>query len=233
MMSLYKKEISTYLKNPVGYIVIALFGFFANFFFVKDIFILGSASMRPFFEIVPWLFMIFIPAITMRSIAEEKRSNTIETLLTLPVSETQIVISKFLALISIIGIGLVLTLGLPVSLLFISNIYLPEVIVGYVGVLLLACLYVSISLFFSSITGNQIVALLASALVLFFLQVLATDIVAASLPKFVNDVVGYLSPVLQIQNFFKGVIDLRSTTYFVSFAALFIVLTIIDLEKRS
>jgi len=91
MITLYKKELSYYLSNSVGYIILILFAGFANFLFVKDVFLLGSVSMRPFFSVIPWLFMIFVPAISMRSISEERRTNTIETLLTLPVSETQIV----------------------------------------------------------------------------------------------------------------------------------------------
>ena len=75
MKALYKKEIQFYLNNPIGYIVIMLFAVFANFLFVKDIFIVGSASLRPFFDILPWLMMVFVPALTMRSLAEEKKNN--------------------------------------------------------------------------------------------------------------------------------------------------------------
>src|SRR4030065_469479 len=78
MKYLYKKELNYYLNNPIGYIVLVLFAVFANFLFVKDIFIVGSASMRPFFNFLPWLFLIFVPALTMRIISEEKRVNTID-----------------------------------------------------------------------------------------------------------------------------------------------------------
>ena len=95
MKNLYKKELNYYLNNPIGYIVVVLFAVFANFLFVKDIFVIGSASMRPFFSILPWLFLVFIPALSMRTLSEEKRVNSIEILLTLPVSETQVVLAKF------------------------------------------------------------------------------------------------------------------------------------------
>ena len=114
MFKLFKKELDYYLNNPIGYVVLILFVVFANFLYIKDIFVVGSASLRPFFGVLPWLLMIFIPALAMRSVAEEKRSNTIEVLLTLPISETQIVIAKFMALMILMGIGLLLTIGLTV-----------------------------------------------------------------------------------------------------------------------
>lgn len=232
MLTLYKKELNYYLNNPIGYIIIVLFAAFANFLFIKDIFVIGSASMRAFFGIIPWLFLVFIPALSMRTLAEEKRMNTLETLLTLPISETQIVISKFLALLSIVGVGLVLTLGLPVSLSLLTKLYLPEVLVGYLGVVLVGALYLSLSLYFSSQTKNQVIAFLFAAVVLFFLTVASSDFSASVLPKFVLDTISYFTPLYHLDNFVKGVIDLRSVLYFLSFTILFLFLTIIDLEKR-
>ena len=150
MKSLYKKELNYYLNNPIGYIVVVLFAVFANFLFVKDIFVVGSASLRPFFNFLPWLFLVFIPSLGMRVFSEEKRINTIEVLLSLPISETQIVLAKFMALITLVIIGLTLTIGLPISLSLLTKIYLPEIIAGYVGSILLSGLYISLSMFFSS-----------------------------------------------------------------------------------
>lgn len=237
MFTLYKKELNYYLNNPIGYIVIVLFAVFANFLYLKDIFIVGSASMRPFFNLVPWVFLIFIPAITMRAISEEKRNNTIETLLTLPISEIQIVVAKFFALLTLVAIGLSLTLGLPLSLYvltktYVTAIYLPEVFMGYLGVLMLGSLFISISLFFSSLTKNQVVAFLSSACILFILLVFGTEFLGF-LPKTFQDALTYFSPTTHLQNFTKGVFDVRSFVYFKSLSILFIFLTIIDLEKRA
>jgi len=232
MKTLYKKELNYYLNNPIGYIVVILFAVFANFLFVKDIFVVGSASMRPFFHFLPWLFLIFIPALTMRIISEEKRTNTIETLLTLPLSETEIVLAKFFSLLTLTSIGLLLTIGLPLSLSFLTKLYLPEVIVGYVGSILLAGLYISLSMFFSGLTKNQVIAFLGSVLVLFFLLVLGTDFTAGILPKGIHDTLIYFSPFNHLSSFVKGVFDLRSIFYFISFTVMFLFLTVIDLEKR-
>ncbi|HRN70166.1 MAG TPA: ABC transporter permease subunit [Candidatus Woesebacteria bacterium] len=237
MKALYKKELQFYVNNPIGYIVIILFAVFANFLFVKDIFVLGSASLRPFFDILPWLMMVFIPALTMRTLSEEKKNNTLEVLLSLRVSETQLVLAKFLALLTMVGIGLLLTVSLPFSLHFLtsnagSKVYIPEFLTGYLGELLLAAAFIAISMFYSSQTKNQVVAFLLSVITLFFLIVSSTDFIAGVLPRFIYDFVTYMSPVTQISNFLKGVLDLRSIYYFLSFTIIFLLLTIIDLERR-
>lgn len=232
MKALFSKELNYYLKNPVGYIIVILFSVFAVFLFVKDMFVIGLASLQSFFSVIPWLFLVFIPAISMRSLSEEKRLNTIETLLTLPLSETQVVLAKFFALVALSGIALLLTVGLPLSLSYLAKIYIPEVFVAYIGCLLLAATYISISLFFSVQTKNQVVAFLLSAVSLFIVSSLSSDFLASVLPRFVQDAVTTFAPINHYQNFTKGVVDLRSLVYFISATAVFLLLTIISLEKK-
>lgn len=233
MKTLYKKELSYYLNNPIGYIVMILFAAFANFLYVKDIFVVGSASMQPFFGIIPWLLLIFIPALSMRILSEEKRTNTIEVLLTLPVSETQIVVSKFLGLSTLLFVSLLLTFGLPISLMFLTKIYLPEIIVGYAGALLLGGAFIAISMFFSSLSKNQVVAFLSSIIFLFLILVVGSDFMANILPKIVLDTLSYFTPMYHFQNFIKGIADLRSVIYFLSLIIVFLFITIVHLEKRT
>lgn len=232
MLTLYKKELQYYLNNPIGYIIVILFAVFANFLFMKDIFVIGSASMRPFFTLIPWLFLVFIPALTMRIVSEERRTNTIEVLLTLPVSETQVVLSKFFALTTIMGIALVLTMGMPVSLFFLTKLYFPELLVAYIGSFLMASSFIGISMFFSSLTKNQVVAFLSSIIALFLLLVSGTDFLGTVLPRIVLDFLTYFVPQYHFQNFIKGVLDARSFIYLVSLASIFLFLTIVSLEKR-
>ncbi|CAN5120189.1 ABC transporter permease [soil metagenome] len=237
MKALFKKEIQFYLNNPIGYITIILFAVFANFLFIKDIFVVGVASMRSFFETLPWLLMIFIPALAMRSFADEKKNNTIDILLSLPISELQIVLAKFFAVLTIAAIGLGLTLALPISLYvlthqFGSNVYIPEILVGYLGVILLSGVFVSVSIFYSIQTKNQVIAFLLSVVTLFFLIVFSGDFVSGIVPRIAQEFLSYLSPVTHLSGFIKGVIDLRSIYYFISFTVIFIFLTIVDLEKR-
>ncbi len=232
MLTLYKKELQYYLNNPIGYIVVILFSVFVNFLFVKDIFVVGVASMRGFFDIAPWLLMIFIPAVTMRIFSEEKRINTLEILLSLPVGEEKIVIAKFLALLTIVAIGLGLTFSLPLSLSFLTKIYLPEVIVGYLGLILFSIMAISFSMIFSLLTKNQVVAFLASAIVIFISLVLGGDFFASILPRLVRDFLIYFSPQYHLLNFEKGVIDLRGVFYFLSGTIIFLLINIFLLKNR-
>ena len=238
MKSLIKKELGHFFNNPFGFIILIVFGVFANFLFVKDLFLIGTVSMRQFFAIIPWITMIFIPALAMRSLAEEKRLNTIEILRTLPITETQIVIAKFVSLLIVAAVGLLLTVGLPISLYMLgssvgSTLYLPEIFIGYVGLLAYFAMGLALSIFYSGMTSNQVVALLLSAVTLFVLNLVGTDFVGTVLPKIAQDVLVNLSPINHLDVFVKGVLDVRSIFYFVSTTTIFLFLTIVDLEKRT
>ncbi|GAB4218768.1 MAG: ABC transporter permease subunit [Candidatus Microgenomates bacterium] len=232
MKTLLKKELDFYLNNPIGYIVIVLFSVFVNFFYIKDIFTSSVVSVKPLFNILPWFLLIFISALSMRIFSEEKRLNTIEVLLTLPVSETAIVLAKFFALIILYVISLVLTLGFVVFLFIFSKLSITEVLVGYLGELLFGASLLSLSIFISNKTKNQLIAFFVSIIVLFFLIVLSSEFMGSVLPRIIIDNLIYFSPVYHLQNFVNGVINLKSLVYFLSFIFVFLFLTIIDLKKR-
>ncbi len=233
MWPLYKKELNYFLNNPVGYIIIILFATFANFFYLKDIFAIGSASMRPFFGFVPWLLLIFIPAISMRSFAEERRSNTLETLLSLPILEKEIVLAKFASLMTIIGLGLILTFALPITLFFMTHFSISEVLTSYVGIFLMSSSFTALCLFCSLKTNNQVVAFLVSILVLFLLMILSSDFLASVFPQSILGVVGYFGPGYHLQSFLKGILDFRALFYYLSFTVSLLYLTIVELKKKS
>lgn len=237
MKALVKKELQFYLNNPIGYIIVVLFAIFANFLFIKDVFVVGSASMRPFFDSLPWLFMIVVPAITMGLFSQERYTNTIEVLLSLPVSELHIVLAKFLTSLILIALSLVLTLGFPLSLYMFTHqigvkLYLPELFVSYVGALLLASSFISIGLYYSLRFKNQVGAYLLSVFTLFIMIIFATDFLESVFSGPIQHLLVYFSPITQMQNFIKGVIDLRSTLYFINLTALGLFLTITTLERR-
>lgn len=232
MKAIYKKEIGHFFNNPIGFIVIVLFALFSNFLFIKDIFSFGSASMRPFFVTTGWLLTVFIPALTMRSFAEEKRTNTLETLLTLPVREWDVVFGKMLAVMTVVALALALTLGLPVALTFMANLYFPEVLMGYIGLLLMSAAFTAIAMFFSLKTNNQIVAFFLSAIVLFILIAFSSDFVASFIPRGFSDALVFAMPVTHLEPFIKGMLDLRSVGYFLMLTGLFVFLTASELEER-
>jgi len=232
MITLFKKELRYYLNNPIGYIVLILFATTINFLYMKDVFIIGSVSVQSFFSLIPWIFLVFIPALVMRSLAEEKRLNTIEILFTLPVSKLQIMIAKFLTSFVLVCIGLLLTASVPVTFIFLLHLSVPEILTGYMGCLLVACVFISISLFFSSLTKSQVVSFLFSLVTLFIFLGISSELLSSVLPKVAQDILIYFSPIYHFQNFIKGIIDLRSLYYFISITVLFLFLTLIRLRKR-
>lgn len=233
MKALYKKELMQLLNSPVGYSVPIVFALFLGYLFMKDIFVVGSASLKPFFGIAPWLLFLYLPAISMRSLSEEKRANTIEILMTLPLSESAVVMAKILSLFTITVITLLLTVSIPLVLGFISPLSIAEILVGYGGLLLLSLLYLSFSLFISSKVGSQIASFSFSVLILFLVTTLSSDFLANILPKTVQDILIFGSPLLHLDNFVKGVVDLRSLSYFLVLIVLFFQLTVTELQKRT
>lgn len=233
MKAVFKKEINYSLNTPLGYIPLILFALVINFLFVRDTFITGSVTFSTFFTIFIWSSLIFIPAIVMRSFSEEKRLNTIEVLLSLPISETQLVAAKFLANLVLVAIALVLTLALPITFYTLSHIYLPEIAVGYLGALLMEASFVAVALFFSSLTKNQIISFMGAVLTLLFFVSLSAQFLLSLFPTVIQDSLTYLSPMYHLQNFMQGILDLRSVFYFVSITAVFLFLTVMQIEKRS
>ncbi len=233
MKALYKKELSQLLNSPVGYTVPIAFALFLGYMFMKDVFVVGSASLKPFFGVAPWLLFIFIPALSMRSISEEKRLNTIETLLTLPLSETTIILAKLLSLFTVCAISIGITLSIPLVLGFLSALSISELMVGYCGLLLMSLLYLTFSLYISSKLTNQIASFSVSVIILFLLTTLSSDFLANLLPKMIQDVLIFASPLLHLDNFVKGVVDMRSLFYFLMLSLLFFQLTVSELSKRT
>lgn len=222
-----------FLNSPVGYSVPVVFAIFLGYLFTKDVFIIGTASMKPFFSVAPWLLFILIPALSMRSISEEKKTNTMEVLLTLPLSEEKIVRAKFASIFTVLTITLALTFSIPLVLGFLAKLYMPEIIVGYVGLLLLSLSYLSFSLYISSRVSNQIASFALSVTALFLITTLSSDFLANLLPKAGQDLLLLVSPILHLDNFAKGVFDLRSLLYFVAFTLIFYQLTVKELQKRT
>ena len=164
---MYLKELKHYFFNPFGYIVVVVASLLVNALFLRDIYAVGLVSMRQYFLIMYWVFALLIPALCMRSFAEERKTGTIESLLTLPLSEKTIAFAKALAVLTVLGIVMVAGLVIPVSFAFLSGLYLPEVVVGYVGLTATAMLLISVSLYISLKTSNQVIAFFLSAIALF------------------------------------------------------------------
>lgn len=241
MFALYRKEISSFLNSLIGYVVIIVFLTIISLFmwvFPGEMNILdaGYANIDTLFVIAPWVFMFLVPAITMRSFADEKKSGTIELLLTRPLSDFQIVMAKYLAGVTLVLLSLIPTLvyyfsvhalGNPVG-----NIDTGGMWGSYIGLFFLASGFVAIGIFSSSITENQIISFIVSVFLCFFFYLGFDSISKLALFGKVDAFIIQLGIQEHYISMSRGVIDTRDVVYFLSLAALFLLLTKTVLESR-
>ena len=219
-----KRELKAYFTGPIAYIVSGLFLIISGVLFFSTFFINNSADMRQFFTNLPLLFSFFIPALTMRVFAEEKRIGSMETLMTLPVRECDVVLGKYLASFFSTLIMVAPTLFYVVTVeLFGSPDYGP-IIAGYIGTIFLCASYTAIGIFASSITNNQIIAFFTGFIICIVLTML--DVFLIFLPAPLVTFFSYLSSTLHFNSISRGIMDSRDLLYFISISALFFALTV-------
>lgn len=233
MLTIYKKELYSYLSSFVAYITIGLFlvvlGLFLWVFPNTSILEYGYATLDNLFNIVPYLFMFLIPAISMRSLAEEKKEGTFELLATRPLTDWDIVLGKYLAALTLVLFALIPTLIYYLSVyqlgVTVGNIDTGAVIGSYIGLFLLGGAFVSIGIFSSSITKNQIIAFAIAVFLCFFaFSGFESASQVLSLQKFDNILIN-LGINEHYQSISRGVLDTRDLIYFLSFIALFLLIT--------
>lgn len=230
-----KRELDSFFNSLIAYIMLILFLGFSGFFtwlFGSDIFMVGQASLGAFFSIAYWTLFFFIPALTMRLLAEEKRSGTIEILLTKPITDRQVVTGKFLSTLLLIGIALLFTLPYVITVAKLGNLDMGAVICGYLGLLLMSGVYISIGLFASSITQNQIVAFLTALFIGLFFH-LIFNVLAGSFTGILGQVFDYLSMSTHFQSISRGIIDTRDLIYFGSLMVLGLYFAELSLSRRN
>ncbi|MDY0132456.1 MAG: ABC transporter permease subunit [Desulforegulaceae bacterium] len=220
--AILKRELSSYFHSPTAYVVLVVFlilqGFFT--FYVGGFYESGQAELSLFFTWHPWIFLFLAPAITMRLFSDEKRTGTIELLMTLPVTPLEIVIAKFFSAWIFISIGIILTFPIVITSAYLGNPDMGAVISGYLGSLLMAGALISIGCFSSSITKSQVIAfLLALSFSLFLILSGHSPVIQAVseiAPGFIVNFISGMSILTHFKTMTKGIIDLRDLLYFVS-----------------
>ena len=231
LKAIYFKEMRSYFNSPMAYIFLVIFTIINGYFFTRTFFLFNQSDMRSLFNIIPLVYLFFIPAITMSLIAREKNLGTMEVISTLPLKDLDFVAGKFLAALSLILIGLLITMVHFFTLIQVgTNIDYGAVFTGYLGLALAGAVYSSIGTFASSVTDNQVVAFIIGIfiVIIFFLM----DKMLMFVPVALTGIIQYLSVDYHLSNISRGVIDSRNLIYFASVVGFFLFMTVRVLEIR-
>lgn len=226
ILTVARKEMAIYFNSPIAYIVVVFFLAFTSswFFYIQQFLAQNVASMRSFFGIVPVVFVILLPAVTMRSWAEEHKLGTDEVLLTLPLTEAQAVVGKFCGAMGLLVIMLALTLPVPLTISPLGDFATGQIIGQYIGTLLLGAAAISVGLFVSSLSQNQITAFILGVVVLLVLTLVNQVNVVVDLPRRLGGLLNQISLNHHFRSFEKGLLDSRDIIYYVLLAFLFLYL---------
>jgi len=230
--NIFLREVRSYFNSPMAYIFLVIFVIVNSFFFTNIFFKVNQSDLRTLFNIIPLVYLFFIPAICMSLIAKEKNSGTMEVLSTYPITDIELVIGKFLSAIFLIFVGLLFTLVQFFTLIQTgTDIDYGVVFTGYLGLLLLGSVYSSIGIFASSISNDQIVAFIISVFIVLIFYLMDKTILLFT-PSFMASFIQYLAVDYHLTNISRGVIDSRNIIYFFSVIGFFLFMTVRILESR-
>jgi ABC-2 type transport system permease protein len=226
-----RRDIRSYFNSPVAYIVVSAFTIIAGaiFFFLR-LFLSQEATLRGFFDTMPMLFMFLAPAITMRLLADEKSSGTLELLITMPVRDWQVVVGKFLAAMALVCTTLALTLVFAITVRALGPLDRGPAIGGYLGLLLMGGAYISIGVMSSALTRNSIVAFIVAFAISFVLFIIGQ--VTQFFPSWLQPVAAFLGIGNHFENISRGVVDTRDVLYYGSVMGVCLLIATLSLESR-
>jgi ABC-2 type transport system permease protein len=230
--AIFKKEFKTFFLSPIAYVFITIYLVFTTFMFFHYFFLNNQADMRSYFDLLPWVFLLFIPAITMRSWAEERKMKTLELLLTWPVSDVEVVMGKFLSTFALLAIVLLLSITIPVTIAIIGHPDAGQIVGQYLGALLMGAAYLAIGLWISSLTENQIIAFIIGAVAIFILFIISTPFITMALPSMIAPLFTFVGLGSHFESINRGVIDSRDIIYYLSVIGFFLFLNVCSLGSR-
>jgi ABC-2 type transport system permease protein len=229
-MAISKRELRTYFNSPIAYIVVTVYMLLAGYLFLNTLFIEKQAEMRGYFSLAPMLFSFIIPAITMRLLAEERGTGTLELLITMPVRDWEVVLGKFLAAMGLMTVLLGLTLVYAVTLSFIGPVDKGPTFGGYFGLLLMTGAFVGIGVMASAFTRNQIIAWMIGFGICFALYIFGK--IGQIVPPTLQPIVAFLSIDSHFEAIGRGVIDSRDVLYYLSVIAVSLMVATVSLDSR-
>ncbi|MDK1021534.1 MAG: Gldg family protein [Candidatus Hydrogenedentes bacterium] len=236
-MTIFRRDLAAYFTSPIGYIFMIVFVTISVGLYITSFFTFPVADMRPFFANFPIMFCVFIPAVTMRVWAEDRKDNTWEMLLTFPMKAWELVLGKFAATLAFFAITLSATFTIPVMISVLGNPDIGPIVSGYLGSLLLGAYFLSIGIFFSGFFKDQILAFVVTLLTCFSIFLLGTNFIAAYLDDVFTGLGTTLSELVGLSSHFatftRGVIEIADVLYFVAWTGIFLLLNALYIDGRN
>ena len=231
MKAIFKKEMKSYFASPLGYVFIAVFLLVSALFFFVNNLVYGLGDISYVFSNIILLLVLLIPVLTMRSFAEEKNKKTDQLLLTSPIKVSSIVLGKLFAALAVFGIALVLTVIYPLILSIYTKMSWGMILCNYIGFFLMGASFISIGIFISSLTENLLISAFGSFAALFVVYLM--DWVSMSVSNsIISAIVNAISITARFNDFAIGIINIEYVIYFISIVAVFVILTVAQIEKR-
>jgi ABC-2 type transport system permease protein len=238
LLSIYKREFTSYFATPVAYVFIVIFLFMTGVFsfYLGAFYESNQADLEPFFRFHPWLYLFLIPAISMRLWSDERKSGTIELLMTLPVSITDTVVAKYLAAWSFTAIALFLTFPMWITVNYLGNPDNTVILASYIGSLIMAGGFLAIGSCISALTKSQVIAFVISVVICFMFILsgfpMVLDLFESWTPQAVVDAIASFSFLTHFTSIKKGVIDIRDVIYFVALITFWLYVNIVIIENK-
>ena len=226
------REFRAYFTSPIAYVYLTVFLVAVNWLFFRGFFIMGQADMRLLFDILPWVFLFFVPAVAMGKWAEERKQGTLEIIFTLPVRDIDIVVGKFLAGLGLIASALALTLPAALTVSLVGNMDWGPVIGGYVGALLMSGAFLALSLLVSALTDSQLIAFVGGVAACFVMLIIGTPFVTGDASGPIAAMLAYVGLGSHFASISRGVIDSRDILYYASFIGFFMYLNLNVLKAK-
>lgn len=227
------KEILSYFSSPVGYVFSGILLLVSNWLFFQDFFLMNQASLAGLWANLSFLLSIFVPALTMNSIADEKRNGNWEIILSLPVTETQLVLGKFLGTLTYILITLLFFLPTTILVFLLGKPDLGIIIGGWLGTLFLVISYLSVGIFTSALSNQPVVGFVSAMIILLLNNFIGQSSILSTLPEIVATIVGFISLSAHSNQMAAGLIQLNDIIFFISINVILLTLTVLWLKSRN
>ena len=227
-----RREVKTLFDLPTAYILLVVFIAVNDFLYFRQAELYGLATLRPMLELLPWLLLFFVPAVTMRALAEDVRAGTLEVVLAQPITERELLLGKYLGQVAFLWIALALTVAIPLGLWIGARLEVGVLIAQYFGSALLVAGFAAVGLWASSVTRNQITAFILGVAVMFVLVLVGLDPLLVGLPAGLSAIAAAFGVLSHFQQIARGAVDLRDVIYFFTLVAVFLSLAYFSLMRR-